>query len=63
MIEPVMSYLLGNCSYSTETQYLAFDLEIWMNFLNEVIEIRDFLDIELFCFGLDLFELVCVQVG
>ena len=27
MIEPVMSYLLGNCSYSEETQYLAFDSE------------------------------------
>ena len=25
MIEPVISYLLGNCSCSTETQYLAFD--------------------------------------
>ena len=23
-----LSYLLGNCSYSTETQYLAFDSEI-----------------------------------
>ena len=25
MIEPVIFYLLGNCSYSMETQYLAFD--------------------------------------
>ena len=25
MIEPVISYLLGNCSCSTVTQYLAFD--------------------------------------
>ena len=24
MVEPVISYLLGNCSYSMETQYLAF---------------------------------------
>ena len=24
MIEPVISYWLGNCSYSTETQYLAY---------------------------------------
>ena len=29
MIEPVISYLLGNCSYSTETQYLAFDSDRW----------------------------------
>ena len=28
MIEPAISYLLGNCSYSIETQYLAFDSEI-----------------------------------
>ena len=26
MIEPGISYLLGNCSYSTETQYLALQL-------------------------------------
>ena len=25
MIEPIISYLLGNCSCSSETQYLAFD--------------------------------------
>ena len=29
MIEPVISYLLGNCSCSTETQYLAFDSDRW----------------------------------
>ena len=35
MIEPVISYLLGNCSYSTESQYLAFDSEICLKMMND----------------------------
>ena len=35
MIEPVISYLLGNCSDSTETKYLALQLRFNFNWVTD----------------------------